>query len=83
MRFWIRVIRISEGPLYRVVSILSCMCCKCLRMYMYVCMYVYMYCITVGWIHAVLTPLDSLVFGGNFLHRYGIGLQLRYIHVHY
>ena len=31
----------------------------------------------VGWIHAVLTPQDSLVFGGNFLHRFGITMQLR------
>ena len=23
-----------------------------------------------GWIHAVYTPTDSLVFGGNFVHRY-------------
>uniref|UniRef100_A0A7M5WSM2 Uncharacterized protein n=1 Tax=Clytia hemisphaerica TaxID=252671 RepID=A0A7M5WSM2_9CNID len=30
-----------------------------------------------GWIHAVLTPKDSLVFGGNFLHSYNIALQLR------
>ncbi|KAL5515084.1 hypothetical protein EMCRGX_G000202 [Ephydatia muelleri] len=30
-----------------------------------------------GWIHAVLTPEDSLVFGGNFLHRYTIGRQLK------
>ncbi|XP_070192316.1 lysine-specific demethylase 7B-like isoform X2 [Littorina saxatilis] len=29
-----------------------------------------------GWIHAVLTPIDSLVFGGNFLHNYNIPLQL-------
>lgn len=28
-----------------------------------------------GWIHAVLTPKDSLVFGGNFLHSFDIGLQ--------
>lgn len=33
--------------------------------------------IPTGWIHSVLTPKDSLVFGGNFLHRYSIGLQLR------
>lgn len=25
-----------------------------------------------GWIHAVYTPTDSLVFGGNFLHSFGI-----------
>jgi F-box and leucine-rich repeat protein 10/11 len=30
-----------------------------------------------GWIHAVFTPNDSLVFGGNFLHSYGIEKQLR------
>lgn len=30
-----------------------------------------------GWIHAVFTPSDSLVFGGNFLHSYGIEKQLR------
>ena len=29
-----------------------------------------------GWIHAVYTPLDSLVFGGNFLHGFHIGSQL-------
>jgi len=34
--------------------------------------------ISSGWIHAVLTPVDSLVFGGNFLHRYNIALQLRW-----
>ena len=32
-----------------------------------------------GWIHAVLTPKDSLVFGGNFLHRFNVPLQLRYL----
>lgn len=30
-----------------------------------------------GWIHAVYTPEDSLVFGGNFLHSFGIEKQLR------
>ncbi|CAF0968870.1 unnamed protein product [Brachionus calyciflorus] len=30
-----------------------------------------------GWIHAVYTPNDSLVFGGNFLHSYSIQLQLK------
>ncbi|CAH1784410.1 unnamed protein product [Owenia fusiformis] len=33
--------------------------------------------IPTGWIHAVLTPIDSLVFGGNFLHSYSIDLQLQ------
>jgi len=28
--------------------------------------------IPAGWIHAVYTPEDSLVIGGNFLHPYGI-----------
>ena len=37
-----------------------------------------MYHYTLGWIHAVLTPKDSLVFGGNFLHMFGIELQTRY-----
>ncbi|KAL1492649.1 hypothetical protein ABEB36_010877 [Hypothenemus hampei] len=32
--------------------------------------------IPTGWIHAVYTPVDSLVFGGNFLHSYNIDLQL-------
>lgn len=31
-----------------------------------------------GWIHAVLTPKDSLVFGGNFLHNLALGMQLEY-----
>lgn len=30
-----------------------------------------------GWIHAVYTPEDSLVFGGNFLHGYNIKQQLQ------
>lgn len=33
--------------------------------------------IPTGWIHAVYTPMDSLVLGGNFLHSYNITLQLR------
>ncbi|XP_065909719.1 lysine-specific demethylase 7B-like [Dysidea avara] len=33
--------------------------------------------IPTGWIHAVLTPEDSLVFGGNFLQRYSISQQLK------
>ncbi|CAM9752746.1 unnamed protein product [Chrysoparadoxa australica] len=32
--------------------------------------------IPAGWIHAVFTPVDSLVFGGNFLHALTIPLQL-------
>ncbi|PRD23969.1 UNVERIFIED_CONTAM: kdm7a [Trichonephila clavipes] len=35
--------------------------------------------IPTGWIHAVLTPDDSLVFGGNFLHSLNIPVQL---HIH-
>lgn len=30
-----------------------------------------------GWIHAVYTSQDSLVFGGNFLHSFNIPMQLR------
>lgn len=30
-----------------------------------------------GWIHAVYTPEDSLVFGGNFLHSFAIEKQIR------
>eukprot|EP01135_Chromosphaera_perkinsii_P001669 Nk52_evm46s208 gene=Nk52_evmTU46s208 len=33
--------------------------------------------IPTGWIHAVVTPKDSLVFGGNFLHSYNLELQLK------
>ena len=33
-----------------------------------------------GWIHAVMTPRDSLVFGGNFLHRLCMPMQLRHVH---
>lgn len=29
-----------------------------------------------GWIHAVFTPVDSLVFGGNFVHSLAIEMQL-------
>ncbi|XP_053376119.1 lysine-specific demethylase 2B-like isoform X2 [Mercenaria mercenaria] len=30
-----------------------------------------------GWIHAVFTPKDSLVFGGNFLHSFNMVNQLK------
>jgi hypothetical protein len=30
-----------------------------------------------GWIHAVYTPVNSVVFGGNFLHSLNIQLQLK------
>lgn len=30
-----------------------------------------------GWIHAVFTPVDSLVFGGNFVHAYAMLRQLQ------
>ncbi|KAM0789651.1 hypothetical protein ACM66B_000453 [Microbotryomycetes sp. NB124-2] len=33
--------------------------------------------IPTGWPHAVFTPSDSLVIGGNFLHSLNIGTQLR------
>ncbi|XP_042203962.1 lysine-specific demethylase 7B-like isoform X2 [Homarus americanus] len=33
--------------------------------------------IPTGWIHAVLTPTDTLVFGGNFLHSHNIELELQ------
>ncbi|XP_037948315.1 jmjC domain-containing histone demethylation protein 1 isoform X2 [Teleopsis dalmanni] len=33
--------------------------------------------IPTGWIHAVYTPSESLVFGGNFLHSFGIVKQLK------
>ncbi|KAF7971632.1 hypothetical protein HWV62_24129 [Athelia sp. TMB] len=33
--------------------------------------------IPTGWIHAVYTPVDALVFGGNFLHSYNMSTQLR------
>ena len=33
--------------------------------------------IPTGWIHAVYTPEDSLVFGGNFLHNFSIDGQLQ------
>ncbi|BES92321.1 jmjC domain-containing histone demethylation protein [Nesidiocoris tenuis] len=34
-----------------------------------------------GWIHAVFTPKDSLVFGGNFLHSFSIDKQIRVANV--
>ncbi|PSS30925.1 hypothetical protein PHLCEN_2v2550 [Hermanssonia centrifuga] len=33
--------------------------------------------IPTGWIHAVYTPVDTLVFGGNFLHSYNVPTQLK------
>ena len=38
-----------------------------------------MFVICLGWIHAVFTPVDSLVFGGNFLCTYNVELQLRFV----
>ena len=35
--------------------------------------------LSIGWIHAVLTPIDSLVFGGNFLHSQSVDLQIQYV----
>jgi hypothetical protein len=32
-----------------------------------------------GWLHAVFTPVDSIVFGGNFLHSFNSGMQVRCI----
>jgi len=32
-----------------------------------------------GWIHAVWTPIDSMVFGGNFLHSLCMPMQLRQV----
>ncbi|XP_065831696.1 lysine-specific demethylase 2A-like [Oscarella lobularis] len=36
----------------------------------------YTFMIPTGWIHAVYTPMDSLAFGGNFLHSFNIEGQL-------
>lgn len=36
----------------------------------------YTFFIPSGWIHAVYTPVDSMVFGGNFLHSFNIPTQL-------
>lgn len=34
-----------------------------------------------GWIHAVYTPIDSFVIGGNFLHSSSIVPQLQIFHI--
>ncbi|XP_063066864.1 lysine (K)-specific demethylase 2Bb [Engraulis encrasicolus] len=36
----------------------------------------YTFIIPSGWIHAVYTPEDTLVFGGNILHSFNIPMQL-------
>ncbi|CAN9504885.1 unnamed protein product [Ophioblennius macclurei] len=36
----------------------------------------YTFFIPSGWIHAVYTPADTLVFGGNILHSFNIPMQL-------
>ena len=41
----------------------------------------YTFFIPSGWIHAVYTPEDSLVFGGNFLHSFGMEKQLQIAHI--
>ena len=35
------------------------------------------WCFYLGWIHAVFTPDDSLVFGGNFVHSFNISRQIK------
>lgn len=35
--------------------------------------------IPTGWIHAVYTPVDTLVFGGNFLHSYNISTRMCFV----
>ncbi|XP_026755018.1 jmjC domain-containing histone demethylation protein 1 isoform X2 [Galleria mellonella] len=47
---------------------------KCIRVHLQA---GYTFFIPTGWIHAVYTPSDSLVFGGNFLHQFGIEKQLK------
>ncbi|CAO2629575.1 Lysine-specific demethylase 2B [Lemmus lemmus] len=37
----------------------------------------YTFFIPSGWIHAVYTPVDSLVFGGNILHSFNVPMQLQ------
>ncbi|XP_043924590.1 lysine-specific demethylase 2B isoform X2 [Protopterus annectens] len=37
----------------------------------------YTFVIPSGWIHAVYTTVDSLVFGGNILHSFNIPMQLQ------
>ncbi|GMR30755.1 hypothetical protein PMAYCL1PPCAC_00950, partial [Pristionchus mayeri] len=32
-----------------------------------------------GWMHSVFTPVDSLVFGGNFIHARSLRMQMRII----
>uniref|UniRef100_A0A8R1U0Z4 JmjC domain-containing protein n=1 Tax=Onchocerca volvulus TaxID=6282 RepID=A0A8R1U0Z4_ONCVO len=49
---------------------------KCARIELYE---GYTFIIPSGWIHAVYTPEDSLVFGGNFLHSFSIPMQIRVI----
>lgn len=34
-----------------------------------------------GWIHAVYTPQDSLIFGGNYLHSFAMEKQLQVAHI--
>ncbi|XP_026314216.1 jmjC domain-containing histone demethylation protein 1 [Hyposmocoma kahamanoa] len=47
---------------------------KCIRVHLQAS---HTFFIPTGWIHAVYTPSDSLVFGGNFLHQFGIEKQLK------
>ena len=32
-----------------------------------------------GWIHAIFAPVDSIAFGGHFIHHLDIPMQLKYI----
>ena len=65
---------------YAQVYVCVCTCvhvyarvCVCVVVCVCVCVYV---CSLTGWIHAVHTPVDWLVFGGNFLHSFNISGQL-------
>ena len=70
---WCMYMECSLGPWPLLTAVYSDDVCMLLHVLL---------CMCPGWIHAVLTPQDSLVFGGNYIHRYNIGLQLRYIYMY-
>ena len=71
-------IELRQGNTFIIPSgVLMCNTCKCWFIY-YICTSTGLaaFVCLAGWIHAVYTPEDTLVFGGNFLHSFNIPMQL-------
>lgn len=52
------------------------------------CMFLLVDVVSLGWINAILTPVDCLAFSGHFVHNLSVEMQMRfgrlphYVHIH-